>query len=176
MKIKRLTLSALFTSLALVLSYMEKFFPLQLFIPLPGVKLGLANIVMMTAIYFIGWKEALAILVIRCMLASIFSGSITSLCMSLSGGLLSLLVMLAAKKVHCFSVYGVSILGAAAHNLGQIIAASLLLYSRFAFGYLPFLLITAVISGSVTGLIAAAVFRLLRAGGFRNYSDHMVRE
>lgn len=163
MNVKRLTLSAVLASVAMGLSYVERFIPFQLLIPLPGVKLGLANIVTMMALYFIGWKESLAILITRCVLGAVFGGSITSLCMSLAGGVLSLFVMMGAKHLRCLSVYGVSILGAAAHNLGQVIAASLLLYSRFAFGYLPFLLLTAIVSGSLTGLIAAATFRPLMA-------------
>ena len=78
-KTKILTLCAVLTSLALALSYMERLFPLQAVIPLPGVKLGLANIVSLVALYVLGFKSAYLILVMRCFLTSFFSGSITSL-------------------------------------------------------------------------------------------------
>ena len=117
-KTRKLALCALMISLALALSYVERFIPLQLLIPLPGIKLGLANIVTLIAIYLLGPVNALAIVVCRCFLGSLFGGGITALMFSLSGGILSLVVMSLARKLPCFSIYGVSILGAAAHNVG----------------------------------------------------------
>ena len=88
-KTNQLTLCALLIAVALVLSYMERFFPLQLLIPLPGIKLGLANIVTVMALYFFGEKHAFTILVLRCVLGSVFGGGISGLAFSLTGGLLS---------------------------------------------------------------------------------------
>ncbi len=157
--------SALLTALALALSYMERFIPLDLLVPLPGVKLGLANIVSMMALYFLSFRQGAAILVARCILGSFFGGGLTSLAMSLTGGLLAFLVMAAAKRAGCLSVYGVSVLGAAAHNLGQVAAASVIMGSIYTFCYLPFLLLVALMTGSLTGMLASWLFRALAASG-----------
>ena len=165
MNSKRITRSALLITLALALSYMERFIPLGLLIPLPGVKLGLANVVTMTALYFLKPSEAFIILLLRCLLGSFFGGSLSGFAMSVTGGIFAFAVMLLAKRLPLFSVYGVSILGAAAHNTGQVAAASLLMGSVYTFYYLPFLLVTAVFAGLLTGGIASLTFSaLIRAG------------
>ena len=128
-KAKQIAFCAVLTALALALSYTERFIPLQLVIPLPGVKLGLANIVTLVALYLWKPRHAFAILVPRCILGAIFGGGITGLLFSLTGGLLALAIMAGAKKLPVFSVYGVSMLGAAAHNVGQILAAMVLMRS-----------------------------------------------
>ena len=158
---KKLTVCALLISLALVLSYMERFFPLQLVIPLPGVKLGLANIVTLSALYLLGMKQAYVILAVRCILGSTFGGSITSLLFSMTGGTLAMLTMTIARKIPFFSVYGVSILGAAAHNIGQILASILLMQSVYIGAYLPYLLVIAIFTGLATGAATAGVLRVL---------------
>lgn len=160
-KTRQLTLCALLVSLALVLSYMERFFPLQLAVPLPGVKLGLANIVTLAALYLLGPRQAYTILAVRCFLGSVFGGSITSLLFSLTGGTLSMLTMTAARRLPFLSVYGVSILGAAAHNIGQIFASMLLMQSVYIGAYLPYLLVIAVFTGLATGAACAGVLRVL---------------
>lgn len=162
-KTKVLAHSAVLIALALALSYTERFIPLQLVIPLPGVKLGLANIVTLIALYLMGWKRAFPVVLIRCVLGAVFAGSITGLLFSLTGGILSMAVMAGCKKLPLFSVYGVSILGAAAHNVGQILAAMVLMGSVYVCGYLPYLLAVALFTGSATGAICAAVLRVLKA-------------
>ena len=87
-----ITLCAVLVSVAMALSYMERFIPLQLVVPLPGVKLGLANIVGLIALYKMGFKQAYMILALRCVLGSVFSGSATSLFFSFAGGTLSMLI------------------------------------------------------------------------------------
>lgn len=161
MRTKELARSALLISAALALSYMERFIPLNLVVPLPGVKLGLANIVTMFALFFLQQRQAFLILVVRCVLGSVFGG-LSGLAMSLTGGVLAFWTMAAAKKIPLFSVYGVSILGAAAHNLGQVLAASLMMGSIYTFFYLPFLLLTALATGMITGTISSFTFRALR--------------
>ena len=148
-------------ALALSLSYIERFIPLQLVVPLPGVKLGLANIVTMIALYMLNAKSAYTILIPRCILGSVFGGGITGLAFSMLGGVMALGVMAAAKRVRWFSVYGVSILGAAAHNIGQILAAMLLMRSVYIGAYLPYLLIISVFTGLMTGIACAGVLRTL---------------
>ena len=148
-------------ALALALSYAERFIPLQLVIPLPGVKLGLANVVTLVALYKLKSRYAMAILVPRCILGALFGGGITGLLFSLTGGLLALLVMSLSKKAPIFSVYGVSILGAAAHNVGQILAAMVLLKSVYVAAYLPWLLLVAVATGILTGAAGYGVLKAL---------------
>ena len=160
---KRMVQSAVLVCLALALSYAERFIPLQMLIPLPGVKLGLANIVTLMALYLMGPKAAFAILIPRCVFGAVFGGGITGLAFSLTGGLLAMAVMCIARKIPVFSVYGVSILGAAAHNVGQILAAMVLMNSYFIGAYLPYLLVVALFTGFATGAACAGVLRSLKA-------------
>lgn len=160
-KAKKIAFCAVMVALALALSYAERFIPLQLVIPLPGIKLGLANVVTLVALYRLRRRYALAILVPRCILGALFGGGITGLLFSLTGGLLALFVMSLAKKVSIFSVYGVSILGAAAHNLGQILAAMVLLRSVYVAAYLPWLLIAAIVTGILTGAAGSGILHAL---------------
>lgn len=104
-KTRELTLCAVLSALALALSYMESFFPLALIVPLPGVKLGLANIVTLYALYALGFPSALAILLVRCTLGALFAGNASALLFSLLGGLSALLVMalLSRTKSSAFS-------------------------------------------------------------------------
>lgn len=164
-KTNQLTLCALLIAVALVLSYMERFIPLQMLIPLPGIKLGLANIVTVMALYFFGEKQAFIILILRCVLGSVFGGGISGLAFSLTGGLLAMTMMSISKRIGLFSVYGVSILGAAAHNVGQICVAVFLMNSVYVAGYLPYLLAVSVFTGLATGGACAGVFRALAASG-----------
>ena len=98
-KTKHLTLCAILIALALALSYTERFIPLQMLIPLPGVKLGLANIVTLIALYLMGAKSAFAVLIPRCIFGAVFGGGITGLLFSLAGGILAMLTMILAKKI-----------------------------------------------------------------------------
>ncbi|WP_346669986.1 Gx transporter family protein [uncultured Subdoligranulum sp.] len=162
-KTQRLARAALLTALALGLSWMERFIPLQLLVPLPGIKLGLANLVTLFALYFLGGRMALAILCVRCLLGSLFGGGVTAFCFSIIGGLLALAVMALARRLPVLSVYGVSILGAAAHHVGQILVAVALLRSGYVVAYLPFLLLVAIATGFLTGAISSALFRAMLA-------------
>ena len=128
-KTRELTLCAVLAALALALSYMESFFPLALIVPLPGVKLGLANIVTLYALYAIGFPSALAILLVRCTLGALFAGNASALLFSLLGGLSALLVMALLSGAKKLSIFGVSIAGAAAHNCGQVCGALITLGS-----------------------------------------------
>ncbi|MDR3766044.1 MAG: Gx transporter family protein [Butyricicoccus sp.] len=156
---KKIAQGGLLVAVALVLSLVEKMFPLQAVVPIPGIKLGLANVVTLFALTLLGTRAALAILLCRVTLASIFMGSITGFLFSLFGGLLALLVMrlLLLREGRWFSLVGVSIGGAAAHNIGQIGAAILTLGTLNVAAYLPLLLVSAIPMGVVTGLTASAV-------------------
>lgn len=164
-KTSQLTLSALLVAAALVLSYMERFLPLQILIPLPGIKLGLANIVTMMALYFLGKKQAFTILILRCVLGSVFGGGISGLAFSMTGGMFAMTIMCVAKRMEFFSVYGVSILGSAAHHIGQVCVAVFLMGSVYVVGYLPYLLAVSIFTGMATGAVCAGVFRALEASG-----------
>lgn len=160
---KRLALAALLTALALALNYTERMFPLPLLVPLPGVKLGLANVVTLFALCYLGSKLAFTVLAARIFLGALFAGSFSALLYSAMGGMLAFAVMALAVHSRRLSLYGVSILGAAGHNIGQIGAALLVLGNTAVIGYLPVLLALSVVSGAVTGLLAALLFRAMDA-------------
>ena len=167
MKTKTFVRMAILISLALALSYTERFIPLHLIIPLPGVKLGLANVVTLVSLYLLGFKYTVPIVLIRCLLGSLF-GSITGLLFSLTGGVLAILAMALAARARIFSVYGVSILGAAAHNIGQIIAAMALMGSVYVCAYLPYLLIIGLCTGMAIGAACAGVLRVIKPENILN--------
>lgn len=156
---RQLTLCALLTAMALALSYLENLFPLSLAIPLPGVKLGLANIVTVFALYALGAGQALLILLARCFLGSLFAGNMNALLFSLFGGLCAMGTMVLLSRLRGLSVYGVSVGGAAAHNCGQVAAAVLTLGSGAPLYYLPVLLAVSLLTGGLTGLVSACLFQ-----------------
>ena len=156
---KQLTTCALLTAMALALSYLENLFPLALAIPLPGVKLGLANIVTLFALYVLGPVQALMILFARCFLGALFAGNMNAVLYSLLGGFSAMAAMIALSHSRRLSIYGVSIGGAAAHSCGQIAAAVLTLGNGAPLYYLPVLLGVSLFSGTLTGLAAACLFQ-----------------
>lgn len=158
---KQLTLCAMLTAMALALSYLENFFPLSLAIPIPGIKLGLANIVTVFALYALGPVQALLILLSRCVLGAVFAGNMNALLFSLLGGGTAMLVMILLSRSRRLSIYGVSVGGAAAHNCGQVAAAILTLGNTAPLYYLPVLLGVSLFTGALTGLIAACLFQAL---------------
>ena len=155
---RQLALCAVLAALALGLSTLESLFPISLLIPLPGVKLGLANIVTVFALYELGALPALAILITRCVLGGLFAGNVSAMLFSLLGGLLAMAVMIALRYCRRLSIYGVSIGGAAAHNIGQMAAAVITLGSTMVLGYLPFLLAVSLFTGVLTGFLASLLF------------------
>ena len=161
-KYRKLTLCSILISVALVLSYIERFIPLQMVVPLPGVKLGLANIITLFALYRLGAKPAMSILIARCLLGSLFAGNFSALLYSLMGGILAMLVMIGLKQSKRLSIFGVSIGGAAGHNIGQIAAACITLGNTAVIGYLPILLAVSLITGTVTGLVSSLMFRAMK--------------
>lgn len=164
---KQLILCALLTAMALALSYLENLFPLALAIPIPGVKLGLANIVTVFALYALGPAQALMILTARCLLGAMFAGNANALLFSLLGGFAAMLAMILLVRLERFSVYGVSIGGAAAHNCGQMAAAVLTLGSAAPLYYLPVLLAVSLAAGALTGLVAGSLFQALEHTNLR---------
>ena len=146
---KELAVCGMLTALAIILSIVERMFPLDAIIPIPGVKLGLANVVTLFALTRLGLRDSLAVVVVRVMLASLLMGSVTAFLFSLFGGLLALFAM--------WALLHVSVAGAAAHNIGQIAAAVLWMKTTAVLAYLPYLLLMSVPLGLVTGLVCAVV-------------------
>ena len=162
-KISQLALNSLLIGLAMILSYIERFIPLQLVIPLPGVKLGLAKTVTLVALYLINKRQCVVILVIRCILGSIIGGSITGLMFSLIGGLFAMGVMIVAQKSKMFSIYGVSVLGAAFHHVGQILVSMVLMKSIYIGSYLPYLLLVGMFTGVFVAAISSRIVKILKS-------------
>lgn len=160
-RLRRLTIDAVLIALALALSIVERWIPLGLLVPIPGIKLGLANIVTLFALLRLRPLDALTILVARSLIMGAIAG-LTTLLFSLTGGFLALLVMWILSRLNgrAVSLIGISIAGAAMHNIGQVAVASLLLSEPLLFStYLPLLLITSLLTGLLTGMAAWPVVR-----------------
>lgn len=149
----------LMIALALVLSYVEAQIPT--FVAIPGIKVGLANIVVVFALYSFGTKEAFVVSIFRVLLAALMFGSVMSLAYSAAGAFLSLLGMILLKKSGLFGCVAVSVVGGMLHNLGQILMACLVLETNVVIYYLPFLVLSGTIAGVVVGLVAALVLKRL---------------
>lgn len=161
---RRLTRLALLTAIALTIFLVEAQLPPLTVVP--GIKLGLANIVTVFALYALGPAQAVLILLARCTLGALFAGNMNALLFSLMGGLAAMGVMILLSRVRALSVYGVSVGGAAAHNCGQVAAAVLTLGNTAPLYYLPVLLGVSLFTGAFTGLVAACLFRALDRTGF----------
>lgn len=145
----------LMTALAMIFSYIEFLIPIS--IGIPGIKLGLANIVTVVALYILKPHEAFLINLVRIMLCGLLFGNSMSLIYSLSGGILSFVIMLLLKKINGFSVYGVSIAGGVTHNIGQILAAMAVLENVMIAYYLPVLLIAGAATGFLMGFLSSRI-------------------
>lgn len=160
MKTKKIATYGLLVALAFILSYIEFMIPLP--IPIPGIKLGLANLVVITALYSMGEKEALSLSILRIILVGFTFGSISMMFFSLAGGLLSWLMMTIFKKSKIFGFIGVSVIGGISHNVGQIITAIFVVENINIVYYLPFLLISGIITGTIIGILGAMIVKRLK--------------
>ncbi|MBR5615228.1 MAG: Gx transporter family protein [Clostridia bacterium] len=158
--VRKLTCLALIVSFAMILSYIEAKIPV--FVAIPGVKMGLANIAVIFVLYKMGAKEAAVVSVLRIFLISILFGNVESLFFSLMGGLLSFAVMLLLKKLTPLGEVAVSVSGGVMHNVGQIIAAMMLLQTDAVMYYLPFLILSGTIAGVVVGVVSALLIKRVR--------------
>ncbi len=153
MKTKKLTFMAMLLAIALTVFMVEARIPPP--VPIAGVKLGLANVVTLAALVWLGRGEALTLLILRVILGSVFTGQAVSFLYSMAGGLLCFAAMCAALKLLGRQrLWVVSVFGAIFHNLGQIIVAAALTGSLGVLAYLPALLISGVLTGAFTGLAA----------------------
>ncbi len=150
----------LLVSLAMIFSYIEARIPA--FFAVPGMKLGLTNLVVLVALYLLGTKSALGINFMRIFLVGVLFGNGVSIYYSLAGGLLSGLVMILLKKTGKFSLITVSVAGGICHNIGQILAAMVLLNTTAIGWYLLVLWFSGLASGAVIGLIGSMVTSRLR--------------
>lgn len=149
-----------FTALALIFSYVETLIPINFGIP--GAKLGLANLVIVTVLYKARWQDAFLLSVIRIVLAGFIFGNLFAILYSLAGGLLSLAAMTMIKQRGSFSVIGVSMAGGVTHNIGQLIVAMLVVETYQVGYYLPVLMISGLVTGVLIGLVCKEVIRRLK--------------
>ena len=149
---EKLAACAVFVALAMILSYVESLVPY--FFAVPGMKLGLTNLVVVYTLYLFGNKEAFIINIVRIILVGFMFGHAFSIVYSMAGGILSFVVMYFLKKTNEFSVMGVSMVGGVFHNVGQILVAALVLKSFSISWYLPPLMISGLITGFLIGIIS----------------------
>ncbi len=165
---KKMVFLALMVSFALVLSIIVSSIPVP--VAVPGVKLGLANIISMIVVIVFGFREGLIVVFLRCLLASLYTGGILIFLFSISGGILSLVVIafLYKKFTKALSITGISIAGAVAHNIGQIFMASLVMKEINVFFYLPVLMFSGIITGFFIGLCTMFLLKALKRAGMYN--------
>ena len=157
---KKVAFLGIFLALALIFSYVESLIPINFGIP--GMKLGLANIVIVILLYCMGSKEAYGVSVARVILAGFLFGNLFSILYSLAGALLSLTVMLLLKKTEKFQILSISAVGGVCHNIGQLFIAAWTVENLNIFYYLPVLLIAGLITGIVIGLISQEIVVRIR--------------
>ena len=160
MKTKRLAACAILSAVAIVFGYIESLFPIPL--PIPGIKWGLGNIVVLVALYKLDKRYAFFIMLIKVLTTSLLFSSPSVLIYSLMGGILSLLVMILLKKLD-LNIINVSIGGGIFHNVGQLAAAAIMMRTLTVFSYFPVLLISGIVTALLTGICADIV---LKRNGF----------
>lgn len=160
MKIKRLALTGCLSSLALIIFVLEGYLPV---VPIPGVKLGLSNIILLITLKAVGRKEAFFVLLIKTVLGSLFSGTPISFIFSICGGLCALgAIFVLEKPLGDRFLWVASVFGAVFHNFGQLVAAFFVMETGAVFSYTPYLVISAVITGAFTGVAASAAIKIIR--------------
>jgi heptaprenyl diphosphate synthase len=159
METRRIAQIGVLVSLAMVLSYLESLFPV--FLAVPGIRIGLANIAIVFALYHLGFRAALGISVVRVVLSALLFGSVISMSYSLCGALISLAMMAILKRSGLFGTVAVSVVGGVSHNLGQIAVACLILQTKAIAYYIPVLILSGVVSGVVIGIVSAVVIARL---------------
>lgn len=150
----------LLIALAFILSYIETLIPLNFTIP--GMKLGLANLVVIVALYGMGGKEAFTLSMLRIVLVSLSFGNLSSMAFSIAGGFLSYLAMVLFKKFKLFSMTGVSIIGGVTHNIGQIVVAIFVVENINIIYHLPILLISGAVTGTLIGIVGALILNRIK--------------
>ncbi len=155
----RVAYFGVFTALALIFSYVESLIPISFGIP--GVKLGLANLIIVTALFKLELKEAFLLSVVRVLLSGFLFGNYFSIIYSLAGALLSLSVMALLKRAGGFSIVGISIAGGVFHNIGQLFVAMIVVEMFSVAYYVPVLLVAGLLTGGVIGILAREILKRL---------------
>lgn len=158
---KRITYTGMFVAIAMVFSYLESMIPVN--IAVPGIKLGLANMVTIVVMYRLRIADAWIVSLVRVVLSSLLFGNMAIMIYSMAGAVLSLLVMSICRKKYLFGLLGTSILGGVSHNAGQIVMAAFLMKSGNIMLYIPVLCISGTIAGVCIGLAGAVLVRKLPA-------------
>lgn len=153
----QITLGGVLTALAMIFSYIESMIPIP--VPIPGIKLGIANIAIITVLYVLGSRQAVLINLLRITLTAVLFGNFNSFLFSMAGGIFSLAVMILLKHMKAFSIIGVSVAGGVCHNIGQITAAVFLMNTSAIYYYLPVLLVAGIITGIVIGVAGGLVIQ-----------------
>ena len=157
---KKITTLALTVSLALILSFIESRIPA--FVSIPGIKVGLANIAVIFALYKFGAKEAIIVSLIRVLLVSTLFGSPVSFIYSVTGAVLSILTMIILKNTTPLTEITVSVCGGVMHNIGQICAAAFMLSTNVVIYYLPFLLLSGTLAGIAVGTVSGIIIKKVK--------------
>lgn len=160
MKIRKIAYLGLLIALAFVFSYIEFLIPVN--VGIPGAKLGLANLVIIVALYTLNEKDAFVLSMIRIVLAGFTFANLASMLYSLAGGILSFLAMLLAKRTNKLSMTGVSVLGGVFHNVGQIIMAIWVVKTTSLVYYLPVLIVSGLAAGVAIGILGAMVTKRMK--------------
>ena len=161
-KTKKIAFASLFTVLALMFSYIESLFPLP--VPIPGIKIGIANLVILIALYRFNFKIAFLINMVRIVVSGLLFSGLFGIIYSFAGGMLSLFIMYILMKTKLFSMVGVSMAGGVMHNLGQLFVACIIMETPSLMSYFSVLLFSGIISGIVIGVIAYLIERRLPNG------------
>lgn len=159
---RRVALDGILVALALIFSYAETFIPFNFGIP--GIKLGLANLVVLLGLTFLPALDVLLVSVVRILLSSLLFGNVMSLWYSLAGGLLSFLAMYLLSRKDDVSLIGISMLGGVTHNVGQIVTAALIVKTLQLTGYLPVLLVAGLVTGFIVGSFAKLLVPTVKKG------------
>ena len=154
---KKIALCGVLTALAMIFSYIESVIPIP--IPVPGIKLGVANIAVITILYVLGVKEAIVINLLRIALTALLFGNVNSFLFSISGAVLSLTIMIIMKRLDFFSCIGVSVCGGVMHNVGQLIVAANVVKTYSVIYYAPVLIIAGVFTGIIIGIVSDEIVK-----------------
>ena len=156
LRTKRLALSAILAAMAMIFSYIEALIPLP--VPIPGIKLGLANLVIVIAIYRLGFKYAFIINCVRILITGLLFTGLFGAIYSFAGGVLSIVVMYLLYRTRLFSMVGVSMAGGGFFNVGQLLVACLIMSNFKLMSYFAVLLFSGLISGILIGIVAAVLY------------------
>lgn len=157
---KKIANMAMLVAVAMIFSYVESLIPINFGVP--GMKLGIANLVTVTGLYFLAVPEVMTVVAMRVLLTGFLFGNGMSIVYSLAGGLLSVLVMAGMKKLKGFSIIGISMAGGIAHNIGQLAVATLVVESLKLVYYLPALLAAGAVTGFLIGLVSGKLLPVVK--------------